>query len=647
MFSAEPLWVEEIPFVIDAPVKETQINLQYLLVDRQRNWEEKSQYFHYVVKAISQNGVEDVSQINIDFDPAETDVVMHKIRIYRDGRWVDRLANARQHTIQQEKRLNQNIYAGDVTLVFFIEDMRKNDILEYAYSLRGENPLFSEKCTDTVLLQYIDTVEKVSYRLLAHPRSQFLFKPFNTTIGARIEDISSDMRKWSYDVVNTEELFFEEGMPSWYYPRSYVQISQYQNWQEVVKELFPLYTLPNNFSEEMYSLVDDWKKSAQSDHDRAFLALRFVQDEIRYLGISEETYGVKPHDPQMVLKMRYGDCKDKAFLLSSLLHLMGIRSNSMLVNSFTGKVLPEKLPSPGRFNHVILQIEIDAQRYWVDPTEALKGGSLQQCSIPNYYWGLVLSEDTTQLTSSPPLKMPAKPIEISVIYSILEGNKIEMERTTNYYDLQADYKRRDVEWNGLKNISHELLKDLQKIHGSAKVLSPPTLTDDRENNVLAITETYSLLMDENEGNKSVCIVSSVIGDHLLYDYNPERKHALSLEGPQWIKETIHINNPFNNWRDTKEEVSYHNDIVRFSSFSKGSSNAINIYYELQYLQDHVPVLSLQEYHAIVKSIRNLLNYRIDSPEANQPKGSESVAWAATFVALLLACCAIYFTCYRK
>jgi hypothetical protein len=66
--------------------------------------------------------------------------------------------------------------------------------------------------------------------------------------------------------------------------------------------------------------------------------------------------GYQPHPAQDVFRARYGDCKDKATLLSSMLHEVGIESDYVIISTYRGMVHPD-MPSPV-FNHAILAIEL-------------------------------------------------------------------------------------------------------------------------------------------------------------------------------------------------------------------------------------------------------------------------------------------------
>lgn len=83
----------------------------------------------------------------------------------------------------------------------------------------------------------------------------------------------------------------------------------------------------------------------------------FVQREIRYVSMDIIAGGYKPNAAQAVLNNRYGDCKDQATLLSTLLGAIGVETFYVMINSHRGVVRPE-FSSPLVFDHVILAIRI-------------------------------------------------------------------------------------------------------------------------------------------------------------------------------------------------------------------------------------------------------------------------------------------------
>ncbi len=84
----------------------------------------------------------------------------------------------------------------------------------------------------------------------------------------------------------------------------------------------------------------------------------FLQSDIRYVAVEIGIGGYQPHPASDVFHYRYGDCKDKATLLSSMLQEAGLRSEYVLIDTERG-VVQSAMPSAW-FNHAILAIELPA-----------------------------------------------------------------------------------------------------------------------------------------------------------------------------------------------------------------------------------------------------------------------------------------------
>jgi hypothetical protein len=83
----------------------------------------------------------------------------------------------------------------------------------------------------------------------------------------------------------------------------------------------------------------------------------FVQGDIRYVAIELGIGGLQPHRAQEVFTHRYGDCKDKATLLSSMLKEIGVDSYYLMINTERGAIDGSTPASPD-FDHAILAIQL-------------------------------------------------------------------------------------------------------------------------------------------------------------------------------------------------------------------------------------------------------------------------------------------------
>ncbi len=98
--------------------------------------------------------------------------------------------------------------------------------------------------------------------------------------------------------------------------------------------------------------------SAKTETLRKMQALaEFVQHDIRYVAIELGIGGWQPHPAPDVFSHRYGDCKDKAILMRTMLHEIGVDSYQVAINTKRGSITPET-PAHRAFDHEITAIKL-------------------------------------------------------------------------------------------------------------------------------------------------------------------------------------------------------------------------------------------------------------------------------------------------
>lgn len=600
-----PMWVKEQLVPIDPPLLPSHRNHQRLLRDIQHNWEEKTIFCHHATKALNKTGLEKIGRIHIDFNPSYEKIVFHSLRILRNGQAQDRLETSRYNILQQEDELKDNVFNGRLTLVYFLDDVRIGDSLEYSFSIVGSHPLFSSHYDGFFYLQNDEPIEKRYQSLLIHPDKALNIKQFHTALEPKITDISPSLREYSIAIQSSEYTMEEPNEPSWYNPYPRIQISEYHSWEDVVKAVLPLYTFSEEIesytSPQMIALINQWRESTEDPIGLATLALRFVQDEVRYLGFVEGLNSHKPTNPSVVFERRYGDCKDKTMLLYALLDLMEIRSTPVLVHASGGVRLPEILPFPYAFNHLVLQIQIGAVDYWVDPTISLQGGSLEQSYFPEYHWGLLVTRDATVLIPLPKSKID-HPVEIASLFTFPSLNSADLVITTTFYGHDADHMRRRIQNRGMNKISEDFANFIHRKYRGSIDKDPMTCEDDRENNVLTTQEFYSIPTRSHGEMNFLRLHSYVIATFLNKDVRPQRNAPYKIEYPLWVKEIIRIENPSPQALIEPTEVIFNHESFNYTFSVKNQRNTLHIEYELKNLKDHVPPQSIKDYWMFLNDV---------------------------------------------
>lgn len=119
---------------------------------------------------------------------------------------------------------------------------------------------------------------------------------------------------------------------------------------------------------DLKSLADKLIAGKNSREDRVTAIMQYLGREIRYTGVEFGESAIIPHAPAEVLKNKYGDCKDKATLLTALLRAADIPADVALLNAGPDEDLGRELPGIGQFDHAIVHVP-GAPELWIDATD--------------------------------------------------------------------------------------------------------------------------------------------------------------------------------------------------------------------------------------------------------------------------------------
>ena len=119
----------------------------------------------------------------------------------------------------------------------------------------------------------------------------------------------------------------------------------------------------------MRALTDSLITPLNSDIEKVKAAYYWVQDNIKYIAFEEAYEGYIPRNPSDVFRWRYGDCKDMAFLLYTLLKPYPLHVMPAWVGTRSLPYKYTELPSITTDNHAINVFEDkNGEIYFLDPT---------------------------------------------------------------------------------------------------------------------------------------------------------------------------------------------------------------------------------------------------------------------------------------
>jgi hypothetical protein len=199
-------------------------------------------------------------------------------------------------------------------------------------------------------------------------------------------------------------------------------------------------------SPEIQSLVQQLTQAASTDAKIRILS-RNVQKEVRYVAIEIGIGGYQPHVASATLSNKYGDCKDKATLLTVMLRQAGITAYPVIIHSSRGVVRPE-FSSPYQFNHMIVAIQLPPDSEFAKSSAAMevdKLGRLLFFDPTAELWpagtlvdelqdnsGVVLAGDATRVVSLPVAQPAESQFSRTAEFTLAPDSSITAKITETY-----------------------------------------------------------------------------------------------------------------------------------------------------------------------------------------------------------------------
>lgn len=496
---------------------------------------EPTALYHRAIQVNEISAMNEIGQYAVAFQPEYQRVELHWLKVHRGNEIIDKLDNASIRYFHPEQSANQGIYTGAVTAVIISQDLRPGDTLEIIYSIVGQNPVLGRHFIDAAAWETTIPVIKRRVLLDLPTKRQVHHRIIGAINAPQFAETTRDNRHLiRYEADNLPAIDQESMVPPDVHALSWIQFSEFRDWQEVALWGHNLFAagLASDFP------MPDLGKAADKQ-ELLMRALSFVQNDIRYLSISIGENSHRPSLPAEVLSRRYGDCKDKSQLLVAILRRLGIDAAPVLVPTQMRKGLDTLLPSSSPFDHAIVQASIDGKTYFLDPTLQHQGHRLDKLGL--YMAGaeaLIIREGVRELEIIPSERNAPEPLT-----SRLEQITMKRMDTPAEMRVEFNYRREDAEGfrRAISRLSPEQLHKayaslLDQRYPTAQMLGEPKITDDQDNNQMTIQLLYQVpeLFEKQIDRWTMRYEASNLSSALPSPSNAKRRFPLLIPSHPWV-----------------------------------------------------------------------------------------------------------------
>ena len=610
--SVTPEWAEIFEISTDpSPSPHSDNGIDYLYHSRQvslgKSADELPRSFvRNAWRFANSSGVADRSSFSVTFNPAYETIEIHAITIHRDGIELDKLDESRLTLLHKESDSEYLMYNGEKDLDVLISDVRVGDVLEYSYTITGENPVFAGQSEIVFRTNWGIYIERVDYRVSAPQSRELFIRKLNEEAAVEITQ-HQDQTDYRISLNQIIPLARENDTPDWYSPNGYIVISEFANWKDVADWERPIYEKAIDFSDDVKQLAVSLTQNYQADEERLVAALQWVQNEVRYLALSLGESTHVPSNPSVTLDRRFGDCKDKTVLLISLLRQMGFEAYPALVNTNYGKKLDDHPFRLHAFDHVLVYVQYKGKNLWLDPTMTYQKGQLGEFEQPDFGYALVLQDSADSLTAMENKTGVWSMETLSEFHLSHDENKAgAFTVTTKKNGPSAESERNYFATESTRKINESYEDYYSQLYGRVSLDRPIQLTENIGSGTVK-TESYVIdkfFVDGHDSDGQTFVYADTIQSWLeTPNKDQDREAPYKLYHPVKLTENVIINTPFALQNHT-ESVEEDNSFFKYTRVleTNPSQNTVTIAFTYESKTDHVNPADFEAYGEAINRV---------------------------------------------
>jgi len=377
-------------------------NVAILEDDESYSFDETGRYTHvgYVVyKVLTQQGAENSDSISVGWAPWHEERPLIRVRVIAPDLSVHAL-DPQAISEAPAHEGDYKTYSDDKVLRAPFPAIAPGVVVEEEYIQKETVPFFAQGHVGWVVFGRERAPVEHSHVVFEAPANSTLktdslllkdMKPARTELAGRVT--------LTYDLGRLEGLDpADPNLPPDEARFPAVRFSTGQSWQAIAADYSKTVDSHADVS-AVKSIVDGLVAGKKTDNEKISAIVDYLDREVRYTGIEFGESALVPHDPSEVLGHKYGDCKDKATLLVTMLRAAGIKAYVALLNAEARMDVPADLPGMGLFDHAIAYVP-GKPDLWIDATD--KYARLGQLPIDDQgRLAMIARPETTGLVKTP------------------------------------------------------------------------------------------------------------------------------------------------------------------------------------------------------------------------------------------------------
>lgn len=317
-----------------------------------------SSFHQMAVQIADAEGARDWRTFPIQFDPDVQRVTVRVARVYRGGRRLDAMQTFEQQLGEPWYR----IYYDTRALVVVFPDLEPGDVVELRWRIDdvAERNQFHDYYGDLHYLQGQIPIARMEYVLITPASRSFYFNEPRLASLQHEQRVEGEQRTDRFVATDVPAIVPEENTPGMTEIAPYLHVSTYRTWEDVGRWYWGLIHDQLYADENLRRVVRDLTRGVTDLREKVRRIYDWVVRNTRYVGLEFGIHGFLPYRVPQIVQRGFGDCKDKASLIYTMLREAGIDARMVLVRTRQNGAIVDLPASLAVFDHAIAYVpELD------------------------------------------------------------------------------------------------------------------------------------------------------------------------------------------------------------------------------------------------------------------------------------------------
>ncbi len=313
--------------------------------------------FHQVVfQPLTDAAAAGSREYELTYETDSETVQLRAARVYRkDGR-VDEAIESGAGAMADDPALA--IYTSARSYYVLFPRLEPGDVVELQYRVEdvAQRNAFADYFGEVVTLQSAESIARAEYVLITPKTRTLYFNEPRVPGITRTVDEQGDRRIFHFLALDVPATVEEPLQPPWPEVLGHVNVSTYRTWEDMGRWYWGLVKDQFVPDDEVRRRAEALTRGMKDDAAKVRAIYDYVVQKTRYVALEFGIHGYKPYRCAQIFARGFGDCKDKATLIVTMLGALGIKATPVVVRTGNKGDIEPSPASMAPFDHMIAYV---------------------------------------------------------------------------------------------------------------------------------------------------------------------------------------------------------------------------------------------------------------------------------------------------